>query len=274
MSFIYYDPLFNRSTGSREIELTSVIADTATITNLYNTNMTSTNGIISSLKVDSIEKNTASSNLEIKNSGGDILFNTTNVQTKNIIPYANNTYDIGTALNKYRYLYLDTANITTGNITTLQNCTTGTITTLNATTGNITTISNCTTGTISTCNITTGNITTLNTGVIQNAGNISINATGGGSLSLDNDNDNSIINIGYYDGSSTTQGKTINIGDANDTTINIHGTNINVVNRLRVGNDATSITNDLQVQTTNNTSLIGNYCNKVGGGGRSSITNG
>ena len=231
MSFIYYDPLFNRSTGSREIELTNVLADTATIINGYITNLTTTNGIISSLKVDSIEKNTALSNLEIKNSGGDILLNATNTQTKNIIPYANTTYNIGTALLKYNNLYLDTANITTGNITT------------------------------------------LNCGTIQNiSGNMTINCSG--TMTIENDNDNSTINIGYYDGATTTQGKTINIGDAGDTTVNIDGTAINVLNRLRIGNDATSITNDLQVQTTNSTSSIYIYCNKVGGGGVSFLRNG
>ena len=97
------------------------------------------------------------------------------------------------------------------------------------------------------------------------AKNLNINATG--TLSIENDNDASVINIGYYDGSSTTQNKTINIGDANDTTININGTYINVLNKLRVGNDSSTLTNDLSIQTTNTSSSAYIYCNKVGGGG-------
>jgi hypothetical protein len=109
---------------------------------------------------------------------------------------------------------------------------------------------------------------------ITNSGNLSICSSGGNTLSLDNDGDGSIINIGYYNGSTTTQNKTINIGDVNDSTINLNGNYVNLQNKLRIGNDASALTNDLSIQTTNNTSLISNYCNKVGGGGRASFSNG
>ena len=87
---------------------------------------------------------------------------------QDLIPSADNTKDIGTAIKTWKKAYIGeiastTIGATTGNITTVASttvgATTGNITTVNSTTGNITTVASTTVG------ATTGNITTVNSNI-------------------------------------------------------------------------------------------------------------
>lgn len=79
--------------------------------------------------------------------------------------------------------------------------------------------------------IYTSSITRAGTLGISTVGNYALTFTSGGSMTLnaagafniENDNDNSTISIGYYDGNTTTQGKTIYIGDTQDTQLYLYG---------------------------------------------------
>jgi hypothetical protein len=147
--------------------------------------------------------------------GGGTTFNNSFIVTQsNILPSIGSTFNIGSSSNYYYEIYCAQINCSNARVN-----------------GLISTNPYILLGNDlqpSTLNISIGSSSMpfLNcfTKAISNTGNLSISTSGAGTiLNIDNDNDNSIINIGYYDGSTTTQSKTINIGDLNDTSINIYG---------------------------------------------------
>jgi hypothetical protein len=276
MSLIYYDPLFNRSTGAKDANINRIISDSAIIstgeiTKLTGSLLSYSNGTITALN--------ATNGTITSLSGTTLTYPTANITTLQNCNSLNATNGTITSLSGTTLTY------PTANITTLQNCnslnaTNGTITTLNgsslnysngtisslgSTNGEIATLNGSSlsylNGDIPTLNSTTINATTINVPTIQTASAMNINA--GGDMNIDCDSDNSTINIGVKSG----QNKNINIGNQGTglTTIN---TNMKIVKT----SDATAYFTVSNTTGYGNRATINTSCS--GGGALYIISNG